>query len=176
MPFFQSRRPWICRRETSLIQHLLRHESERTAGALPSERSAAQLGASKARSPALTQAEVERNRREMLAVVRGFSLAFHLRCVQFGMSMGLISDLLRDSPLKPEQLENIAVIEKRMQDEKHSANRELDRLKGEFDRVRTELDQARGLVRMLEQEVAEWRRQIKSGFDDSAQPGAEAGS
>ena len=90
--------------------------------------------------------------------------------------MGLISDLLRDSPLKPEQLENIAVIEKRMQDEKLSANRELDRLKAEFDRVRTELDQARGLVRMLEQEVTEWRRQIKSGFDDSGQPGAEAGS
>jgi hypothetical protein len=117
-----------------------------------------------------------RNCWEMFALVRGFSLAFHLRCVQFGTFMGLISDLLRDSPLKPEQLENIAVIEKRMQDEKHSANRELDRLKGEFDRVRTELDQARGLVRMLEQEVAEWRRQIKSGFDDSAQPGAEAGS
>jgi hypothetical protein len=112
----------------------------------------------------------------MWTVVRGFSLAFHLRCVQFGTSMGLISDLLRDSPLKPEQLENIAVIEKRMQDEKLSANRELDRLKGEFERVRTELDQARGLVRMLEQEVAEWRRQIKSGFDDSTQPGAEAGS
>jgi hypothetical protein len=112
----------------------------------------------------------------MFALVRGFSLAFHLRCVQFGTSMGLISDLLRDSPLKPEQLENIAVIEKRMQDEKLSANRELDRLKADFDRVRTELDQARGLVRMLEQEVAEWRRQIKSGFEDSAQPGAEAGS
>ena len=97
-----------------------------------------------------------------------FSLAFHVRCVQFATFMGLISDLLRDSPLKPEQLENIAVIEKRMQDEKHTANRELDRLKAEFERVRTELDQARGLVRMLEQEVAEWRRQIKSGFDDSA--------
>ena len=121
-------------------------------------------------------AKARQNRGEMFALVRGFSLAFHLRCVQFGTSMGLISDLLRDSPLKPEQLENIAVIEKRMQDEKLSANRELDRLKAEFDRVRTELDQARGLVRMLEQEVAEWRRQIKSGFDDSAQPGAEAGS
>ena len=112
----------------------------------------------------------------MFELVRGFSLAFHLRCVQFGSFMGLISDLLRDSPLKPEQLENIAVIEKRMQDEKHTANRELDRLKAEFERVRTELDQARGLVRMLEQEVAEWRRQIKSRFDDSVQPGAEAGS
>ena len=121
-------------------------------------------------------AEARQSRREMFALVRGFSLAFHLRCVQFGTSMGLISDLLRDSPLKPEQLENIAVIEKRMQDEKLSANRELDRLKAEFDRARTELDQARGLVRMLEQEVAEWRRQIKSGFEDSAQPGAEAGS
>jgi hypothetical protein len=121
-------------------------------------------------------AKVEKNRAEMFASVRGFSLAFHLRYVQFGTSMGLISDLLRDSPLKPEQLENIAVIEKRMQDEKLSANRELDHLKAEFDRVRTELDQARGLVRMLEQEVAEWRRQIKSGFDDSVQPGAEAGS
>ena len=73
----------------------------------------------------------------------GFSLAFHLCCVQFDTSMGLISDLLRDSPLKPEQLENIAVIEKRLQDEKLSANRELDRMKTEFDRVRTELDQAR---------------------------------
>jgi hypothetical protein len=113
---------------------------------------------------------------EMFALVGGFSLAFHLCCVQFDTSMGLISDLLRDSPLKPEQLENIAVIEKRLQDEKLSANRELDRLKTEFDRVRTELDQARSLVRMLEQEVAEWRRQIKSGFDDSVQPGAEAGS
>jgi chromosome segregation ATPase len=112
----------------------------------------------------------------MFTFLRGFSLAFHLCYVQFDTSMGLISDLLRDSPLKPEQLENIAVIEKRMQDEKLSSNRELDRLKAEFDRVRTELDQARSLVRMLEQEVAEWRRQIKSGFDDSVQPGAEAGS
>ena len=90
--------------------------------------------------------------------------------------MGLISDLLRDSALKPEQLENLALIEKRMQDEKLSATRELDRLKAENERVRTELDQARGLVRMLEQEVGEWRRQIKAGFEDSAQPGAEAGS
>ena len=148
--------------ENSPISAALRHESERTAGALPSERG----------PPCWVQAR----QRDGGTVLRGFSLAFHLRCVQFGTSMGLISDLLRDSPLKPEQLENIAVIEKRMQDEKLSANRELDRLKGEFERVRTELDQARGLVRMLEQEVAEWRRQIKSGFDDSAQPGAEAGS
>ena len=117
----------------------------------------------------------QKSRRNVRARSR-FLACVPLRCVQFGTSMGLISDLLRDSPLKPEQLENIAVIEKRMQDEKLSANRELDRLKAEFDRVRTELDQARGLVRMLEQEVAEWRRQIKSGFDDSAQPGAEAGS
>jgi predicted nucleic acid-binding Zn-ribbon protein len=90
--------------------------------------------------------------------------------------MGLISDLLRDSQLKPEQLENIALIEKRMQDEKLSATRELERLKADFERTRTELDQARGLVRMLEQEVSEWRRQIKSGFDEGSQPGAEAGS
>ena len=46
--------------------------------------------------------------------------------------MGLISDLLRDAPLKPEQLENIALVEKRMQDEKVSATRELERLKTEY--------------------------------------------
>jgi hypothetical protein len=113
---------------------------------------------------------------KMSAVVACFSLAFPLGCVQFGTPMGLISDLLRDSQLKPEQLENIALIEKRMQDEKLSATRELERLKTDFERTRTELDQARGLVRMLEQEVSEWRRQIKSGFDESSQPGAEAGS
>ena len=62
--------------------------------------------------------------------------------------MGLIADLLRDSPLKPEQLENIALVEKRMQDEKLTATRELERLKMEFERVRTELDQARSLVRV----------------------------
>jgi predicted nucleic acid-binding Zn-ribbon protein len=90
--------------------------------------------------------------------------------------MGLISDLLRDAPLKPEQLENIALVEKRMQDEKLSATRELERLKTEFERVRTELDQARSLVRVREQEVAEWRRQIKSAREDSSQLGAEAGS
>jgi hypothetical protein len=175
VPFFQSRRPWICRRETSLIQHLLRHESERTAGALRwSERRPA--GCKQGQITSVDASGGGEKPPRNVSRRPGFSLAFHLRCVQFGTSMGLISDLLRDSPLKPEQLENIAVIEKRMQDEKLSANRELDRLKGEFDRVRTELDQARGLVRMLEQEVAEWRRQIKSGFDDSAQPGAEAGS
>jgi predicted nucleic acid-binding Zn-ribbon protein len=91
--------------------------------------------------------------------------------------MGLITDLLRDSPLKQAQLENIALVEKRMQEEKLAAIRELERLKAEFERVRTELDQARSLVRVLEQEVAEWRRQIKLASDESAyQPGAEAGS
>jgi predicted nucleic acid-binding Zn-ribbon protein len=89
--------------------------------------------------------------------------------------MGLIADLLRDSPLKPEQLENIAVVEKRMQDEKLTASRELERLKADFERMRTELDQARSLVRMLEQEVAEWRRQIKIE-EPSTSPGADAGS
>jgi hypothetical protein len=91
--------------------------------------------------------------------------------------MGLIADLLRDSPLKPEQLENIAQIEKRLQDEKLTVTRELERVKAEHERVRTELDQARGLVRVLEQEVAEWRRHLTSGLEDPAsQPGAEAGS
>jgi uncharacterized protein (DUF3084 family) len=91
--------------------------------------------------------------------------------------MGLIADLLKDSPLKPEQLENIAQVEKRIQDEKLGVTRELERLKTEYDRVRTELDQARGLVRVLEQEVAEWRRHLTSGLEDPAsQPGAEAGS
>ena len=42
--------------------------------------------------------------------------------------MGLITDLLKDSPLKAEQLENIALIEKRMQDEKLAASREVERL------------------------------------------------
>jgi hypothetical protein len=144
-----------------------------------SEKTSVELGAPPINARRIHRVEIsksEQNCSEMFASFRGLSLAFHLCYVQFDTSMGLISDLLRDSPLKPEQLENIAVIEKRMQDEKLSANRELDRLKAEFDRVRTELDQARGLVRMLEQEVAEWRRQIKSGFDDSVQPGAEAGS
>jgi hypothetical protein len=91
--------------------------------------------------------------------------------------MGLIADLLKDSPLKPEQLENIAQVEKRVQDEKLGVTRELERLKTEYERVRTELDQARGLVRVLEQEVAEWRRHLTSGLEDPAsQPGAEAGS
>ncbi len=89
--------------------------------------------------------------------------------------MGLIADLLRDSPLKPEQLENIALVEKRMQDEKLTATRELERLKADFERQHTELDQARSLVRMLEQEVAEWRRQIKIE-EPSSQAGADAGS
>jgi predicted nucleic acid-binding Zn-ribbon protein len=88
--------------------------------------------------------------------------------------MGLIADLLRDS-LKPEQLENIALVEKRLQDEKLAATRELERLKADFERMRTELDQARGLVRVLEQEVAEWRRHIKIE-QPSTQPGADAGS
>jgi predicted nucleic acid-binding Zn-ribbon protein len=91
--------------------------------------------------------------------------------------MGLIADLLKDSPLKPEQLENIAQVEKRIQDEKLGVTRELERLKTEYERVRTELDQARGLVRVLEQEVAEWRRHLTAGLEDPAsQPGAEAGS
>ena len=88
--------------------------------------------------------------------------------------MGLIADLLRDS-LKPEQLENVALVEKRLQDEKLAATKEIERLKVDLERMRTELDQARGLVRVLEQEVAEWRRHIKIE-QPSLQPGADAGS
>jgi len=91
--------------------------------------------------------------------------------------MGLITDLLKESPLKAPQLESIALIEKRMQEEKLAALRESERLKTELDHVRTEMQQARSLVRVLEQEVAQWRRQAKSrdeGLFD--QPGADAGS
>ncbi len=73
--------------------------------------------------------------------------------------MGLITDLLKDSPLKAEQLENIALIEKRMQDERLAATREVERLKTELDRALTELHQAQRLAKVLEHEVAEWRHQ-----------------
>lgn len=91
--------------------------------------------------------------------------------------MGLITDLLKESPLKAPQLENIALIEKRMQDEKLAATKEIELLKTELDRVRTELHQARSLVRVLEQEVGQWRRQAKPRDDVSSyQPGIDAGS
>ena len=90
--------------------------------------------------------------------------------------MGLIADLLKDSPLKAEQLETIAIIEKRMQDEKLAATREAERLKTELDRARTELQQTQSLAKLLEHEVAEWRHQIKRRADESLQPPADAGS
>ena len=37
--------------------------------------------------------------------------------------MGLIADLLKDSPLKAEQLENITLIEKRLQDGGYQGDR-----------------------------------------------------
>ena len=43
--------------------------------------------------------------------------------------MGLITDLLKESPLKAEQLENIALVEQRMQEEKLGAIKEIERLK-----------------------------------------------
>jgi hypothetical protein len=90
--------------------------------------------------------------------------------------MGLITDLLKNSPLKAEQLENIALIEKRMQDEKLAATREAERLKTELDRARTELQQTQSLVKVLEHEVAEWRHQIKRRADEPLQPPADTGS
>ena len=90
--------------------------------------------------------------------------------------MGLITDLLKDSPLKAEQLENIALIEKRMQDEKLAATREVERLKTELDRGLTELHQAQRLAKVLEHEVAEWRHQAKPRGDDTLYPPADAGS
>jgi hypothetical protein len=90
--------------------------------------------------------------------------------------MGLITDLLKDSQLKTEQLENIELIEKRMQDEKLTANREIERLKTELDRALTELHQAQRLAKVLEHEVAEWRHQAKSRGDDPLYPPADAGS
>ncbi len=90
--------------------------------------------------------------------------------------MGLIIDLLRDSQLKAQQLENIALIEKRMNDEKREAAAEIERLKTELDRARTELHQAQSLVKMLEHEVAEWRHQMKRRADDPLYPPADAGS
>jgi hypothetical protein len=90
--------------------------------------------------------------------------------------MGLITDLLKESPLEAAQLENIALVEKRMQEEKLAATKEIERLKGELDRARTDLHQAQGLVRMLEQEVAEWRRQAKPRAETSYQVAEDAGS
>src|SRR4029453_14609760 len=106
--------------ENSPISAALRHESERTAGALPSERVP-----SEARPAGCKQGKETGDKCE--PPPEFFPCVSISPFFQFGTSMGLISDLLRDSPLKPEQLENIAVIEKRMQDEKLSANRELDR-------------------------------------------------
>ena len=90
--------------------------------------------------------------------------------------MGLITDLLKDSPLKAEQLENIALIEKRMQDEKLAATREVERLKTELDHALTELHQAQRLAKVLEHEVSEWRHQAKPRGDDTLYPPADAGS
>ena len=91
--------------------------------------------------------------------------------------MGLITDLLKESPLKAPQLESIALIEKRMQEEKVAAVNELERLKAELERLRAEMQQARSLVKVLEQEVAQWRRQASSREDGIFdQPGADAGS
>ena len=97
--------------------------------------------------------------------------------VSFYKHMGLITDLLKESPLKAPQLESIALIEKRMEEEKLAAVKEVERLKTEVDRVRNEMQQARSLVRVLEQEVAQWRRQARSREDGPFdQPGADAGS
>jgi predicted RNase H-like nuclease (RuvC/YqgF family) len=91
--------------------------------------------------------------------------------------MGLITDLLKESPLKAPQIESIALIEKRMQDEKLAAVREVERLKTEVEHLRTEMQQARSLVKVLEQEVAQWRNQARSRDDGPFdQPGADAGS
>jgi hypothetical protein len=90
--------------------------------------------------------------------------------------MGLITDLLKESPLEAAQLENIALVEQRMQQEKLAATKEIERLKGELDRANTDLHQAQGLVRMLEQEVAEWRRQAKPRGETSYQVAEDAGS
>jgi hypothetical protein len=90
--------------------------------------------------------------------------------------MGLITDLLKESPLKAEQLENISLVEQRMQEEKLAAIKEIERLKTDLERVRTDLQQAQRLVRVLEQEVSEWRRQARPRSESSYQPEAEAGS
>lgn len=100
------------------------------------------------------------------------ALSFSLR----GKLMGLITDLLKESPLKAEQLENIALVEQRMQEEKLGAIKEIERLKTDLERVRTDLQQAQRLVRVLEQEVSEWRRQARPRSESSYQPEAEAGS
>ena len=65
--------------------------------------------------------------------------------VSFHKRMGLITDLLKESPLKAPQLESIALIEKRMEEEKLAAVKEVERLKTEVDRVRNEMQQARSL-------------------------------
>ena len=62
--------------------------------------------------------------------------------------MGLIIDLLKDSPLKAQQLESIALIEKRMQEEKLAAMREVERLKTELNRALMDLHQAQRLWSM----------------------------
>ena len=90
--------------------------------------------------------------------------------------MGLIIDLLKDSPLKAQQLESIALIEKRMQEEKLAAMREVERLKTELNRALTDLHQSQRLVKVLEHEVAEWRHQAKPRGDDTLYPPADAGS
>ena len=108
-----------------------------------------------------------------------FALAFGLSYASLVnyKHMGLITDLLKESPLKAPQLESIALIEKRMQEEKIAAVSEAERLKTELDHVRSEMQQTRSLVRVLEQEVAQWRRQARSREDGPFdQPGADAGS
>jgi hypothetical protein len=90
--------------------------------------------------------------------------------------MGLITDLLKESPLESAQIENIALVERRMQEEKLAATKEIERLKGDLDRLRTDLQQAQSLVRMLEQEVGEWRRQAKPRSETSYHAEEEAGS
>jgi hypothetical protein len=118
------------------------------------------------------------------AIKSGDAFLFTFRtCVQpalsfslYGKFMGLITDLLKESPLKAEQLENISLVEQRMQEEKLAAIREIERLKTDLERVRTDLQQAQRLVRVLEQEVSEWRRQARPRGETSYQPEAEAGS
>ena len=73
-----------------------------------------------------------------------FALAFGLSYATL-VRMGLITDLLKESPLKAPQLESIALIEKRMEEEKLAAVKEVERLKTEVDRVRNEMQQARSL-------------------------------